>query len=77
MTLTIRNGETLDRWMNERRQLGHDIFAIKGPPPEGSTYDDGDLITRPVNIAWRDGTTGEIFAIEYEDADLAGKEDKP
>lgn len=44
----------------------HDVFSIKGAPPEGATYSDGELITRPVNIAWRDGTTGEVFAIEYE-----------
>ena len=75
MTLTIRNVETLDRWMSERRQLGHDMFAIKGPAPEGATYSDGVPITRPVVIAWRDSTTGEIFDIEYEDAALAEKED--
>lgn len=66
MELTIANKETLDAWLNERRKMGRDVFSIKGTPPEGATYSDGELITRPVNIAWRDGTTGEVFAIEYE-----------
>lgn len=33
--------------------------------PEGATYEDGDPITQPVNIAWRDCASGEVFAIEY------------
>lgn len=66
MELTIANNEQLDAWLNERRKMRRDVFSIKGAPPEGSTYDDGVLIVRPVNIAWQDGTTGEIFAIEYE-----------
>lgn len=64
--LKMANRDKLDQWMNERRTMGRDMRAIKGLPPEGSTYSDGELITRPVNIAWEDTTTGEVFAIEYE-----------
>lgn len=66
MELTIANKEPLDAWLNERRKMGRNVFSIKGTAPEGATYGDGELITRPVNIAWQDGTTGEVFAIEYE-----------
>lgn len=66
MELTIANKEQLDEWLNERRKMGRDVFSIKGTAPEGATYSDGELITRPVNIAWQDGTSGEVFAIEYE-----------
>ena len=64
--LKMANRDKLDQWMNERRTMGRDMRAIKGLPPEGSTYSDGELITHPVNIAWEDTTTGEVFAIEYE-----------
>lgn len=66
MKLTMVNGEELTRWMNERRGMGRDMRAIKGPAPDGSTYNDGTPIERPVNIAWRDVVSGEVFAIEYE-----------
>ena len=65
MKLTIRNNEQLSQWMSERRKMGHDIFAIKGPAPAGATYSDGDPIILPVNVAWRDSVTGDVFAIEY------------
>lgn len=65
--LTISNSDSLNRWMNERRRLDHDMFAIKGPAPEGATYEDGTPIVRPVNIAWRDSVTGEVFGIKYEE----------
>ena len=63
--LTITNNEGLSRWINERMTMGRNITAIKGKAPEGSTYSDGDPITTPVNIAWQDTTTGEIYGIEY------------
>ena len=66
MQLTMANGEQLNQWMNERRKMGRDLRAIKGPAPEGSTYSGGDPITQPVNVAWQDVATGEVFAIEYE-----------
>ena len=66
MELTISNKPQLDAWIQERMDMNRDMFAIKGTAPEGATYDDGELIKHPVNIAWKDGTTGEIFAIEYE-----------
>ena len=70
MELTIANNEQLDAWLNERRMMGRDVFSIKGTPPEGATYSDGELIIMPVNIAWQDGTTMEIFTIEYEAPNL-------
>lgn len=63
--MDIANKTLLDKWMNERRKLGHNMRAIKGPPPEGATYSDGTQILRDVNIAWQDVVTGEVLAIEY------------
>lgn len=65
MLLTITNDEQLSAWMNERMKIGRGMRAIKGPPPDGATYDDGDPIVNPVNIAWEDMETGEVFDIEY------------
>ena len=65
MELTIANNNELSRWMHERRQMGHDLHAIKGAAPTGATYSDGTPISRPVNVAWRDALTGDEFAIEY------------
>ena len=74
MELTITNDEGLRRWIGERREMGRNITAIKGKAPDGATYSDGDPITTPVNIAWQDTTTGEIYGIEYAapNAELCG-----
>lgn len=45
MRLEIANRRDLHRWLGERHELGHDFTAIKGPPPKGATYEDGELIT--------------------------------
>ena len=68
MRLTITNDDQLTRWMGERRRKhgdNLDLRAIKGPAPEGACYNDGTPIKLPVNIAWKDMGTGEVFAIEY------------
>lgn len=70
MELEITNSDGLNRWINERREMGRAIVAIKGPPPVGATYSDGQLITNPVNIAWKDCTSGEVYAIEYAQPSL-------
>ena len=64
MKLTISNEAELSSWLQTK--VGRDLVSIKGPPPPGATYSDGELITRPVNVAWRDVATGETFPIEYE-----------
>lgn len=69
MKLNITNEKSLDAWINERLRIGHDMVAIKGAPPNGAAYSDGEPIIRQINIAWRDATTGEVFAIEYEGRD--------
>lgn len=65
MRLQIANKEALDAWLNERRELGHDVFSVKGPAPNGALYSDGTPIAGHINAAWRDGTTGEIFTLLY------------
>lgn len=66
MELKIANEPALNKWLNERRQMGRELASVKGSAPHGATYSDGALIERPVNVAWKDVTTGELFAIEYE-----------
>lgn len=65
MKLTITNSEQLNQWMQDRISLGHELVSIKGVAPIGATYSDGDLITQPVNVAWEDKATREVFEIEY------------
>lgn len=78
MKLTVKNQTELTAWINKRMELGHDIMAIKGPPPVGATYEDGELIVRPVNIRWRDISSGEVFDIDYCDkAILEAAKGKP
>lgn len=64
MKLKIANEEELNRWMNERKE--HRIEAVKGLAPKGATYEDGTLITNPVNIGRFDVDTQEEFHIIYE-----------
>ncbi len=64
--LNIVNNEQFSKWAEERRKLGHAMIAIKGKAPDGAKYSDGDPIEMPVNVAWMDGITGEVFALEYQ-----------
>ena len=64
--LTIANKDELDQWMQEKMRAGRDIYSIKGNAPDGATYDDGTPITHPINVAWGDPKTGEVFAVEYD-----------
>lgn len=65
MKLTIENNNELIAWMNNCMMLGHGMEAVKGPPPVGATYSGGDPIVRPVNVRWRDVSTGEVCNIDY------------
>jgi hypothetical protein len=61
----ILNRKAFSDWANERRQLGHDLAAIKGFVP-GQFYSDGEPVTRPMNVGWKDVVTGEVFAFEFD-----------
>lgn len=60
----IKNKDRLDKWLWDHRHSG--LRSVKGPPPTGATYFDGELIKRPMNVAWVDIVTGERFDMEYE-----------
>jgi len=66
MILKIANKRELDAWINERIQLGHDMVSVRGCPPDGAEYEDGGIITKPVNVTWKDCETGETFGIVFE-----------
>ena len=63
--MEILNKVELDEWGNQARKKGQDLVAIKGVI-KGATYDDGLPVTRPMNTAWRNVQTGEVFAIRYQ-----------
>ena len=67
MILTIKNKSQLDAWIAKAIANGHRLESIKGTAPQGATYDDGDLIVQPINVAWLDNDSGEVFEIHYED----------
>lgn len=41
------------------------VSAIKGPPPMGAKYSDGELIKRPVNIGFKNDVTLECVDVIY------------
>lgn len=63
--LLILNRPELDTWINNQRRMGCDLVSVKGKPPKGSTYSDGEPITKLVNIAWKNVQTGETMEIVY------------
>lgn len=61
----ILNRKEFGEWADERRKLGRDIVSIKGWVP-GQFYSDGEPVTRPMNVGWKDAVTGEVFAFEFD-----------
>lgn len=64
MKLEIENKVEVDLFM--KQHFGNYLVSIKGNPPKGSTYSDGTLIERDVNIGWRCMDTGETVDIIYK-----------
>jgi hypothetical protein len=67
--LKMLNAMEVEFWLHERRRMGRDTFSIKGQPPIGATYSDGDPIINPINIAWVDSETGERINCVYAKGD--------
>jgi len=65
MELTIKNKNELDLWIHECISNGHDLEAVTGKAPDQATYSDGTPIIRPVNIQWRDCSTGSVCDVIY------------
>ena len=63
MILTVLNKEQLDEWFNEHPNA----ISIKGDPPFGSTYSNGEPITSKVNVAWECCDTGDYVRVLYKD----------
>lgn len=66
MILEIKNRDALRAFFEKARKANQDCHSIKGRPPKGATYHDGNPILNDVNVAWENMETGEIFQIEYE-----------
>lgn len=67
MILEIKNRDALRAFFEKARKANQDCYSIKGKPPKGATYGDGDPIINDVNVAWQNVDTLEIFQIEYEE----------
>lgn len=63
--MDITNKVELDAFLNKAKEVGHICRGVKGRPPKGMTYSDGELIKNDINVAWEDTTTGEICEIIY------------
>ena len=61
----IKNQAEISEFMSAAQTNGHVLFAVKGAPPVGAEYSDGDLIVNPVNVAWLNKTTCESIEIQY------------
>ncbi len=55
-------------FLRQQMQSGYGAVAVKGPAPAGATWDDGEPITRPVNVAWECPETGKRVEIRYAEA---------
>lgn len=64
----IANKAEIDRFIQSSLQRSLVVKAIKGRAPIGALYLDGDLIQRPVNIAW-ENSNGESVTIIYQSKD--------
>lgn len=64
MELTILNKKEIDDFLWENKK--DYCVSIKGDPPDGATYSDGDLIKHKVNVGWRNTRTGATINILYE-----------
>ena len=61
----ISNKPALDVWRQERMKMGHSLVGIKGPHPDDAEFENKDMRGLPINVAWKDFETGEIFSIEW------------
>lgn len=64
--IRILNSSEVNKWMDQQRLQGDDIFPVKGKPPEGMTYGDGSKVRKPVNVAWENAVTGDRIDIQYD-----------
>ncbi len=62
----IANKAEVDSFINSAMTKGQVLTALKGEPPKGAKYSDGELITRPINIGWLNNQTGESIEIMYQ-----------
>lgn len=62
----IANKAEIDAFILHSVAQNQNTSAIKGNPPPGARYSDGELITRPVNVAWVNDVTGEQIDVIYK-----------
>lgn len=62
----IANKAEIDAFILHSVAQNQNTSTIKGNPPPGARYSDGELITRPVNVAWVNDVTGEQIDVIYK-----------
>lgn len=67
----IANKAEIDAFILHSVAQNQNTSAIKGDPPPGARYSDGELITRPVNVSWVNNSTGERIDVIYQAKDGA------
>ena len=70
--MRIMNSEQINEFCWSVTQAGHVATAIKGDPPVGMKYSDGETVYNPVNIGWECKETGESIDVIYG-PDMDGK----
>lgn len=68
MRMEIKNKKELDAWIFKQLASGASVVSVR----DGSRADDfidpdGTIVKLPVNTAWKNIMTGEVFQIEYDD----------
>lgn len=61
----IGNQKEVDKFFEYARENNLQCYAIKGEPPKGAKYEDGDLVTRNINIGWEMSYTGYQVYFHY------------
>lgn len=62
----IANKAEIDAFILHSVAQNQNTSSIKGNPPPGARYSDGELITRLVNVAWVNDVTGEQIDVIYK-----------
>lgn len=62
----IANKAQLESWLEEQAKSRDLCVAEIGEPLKDAVYSDGEKVTNPITIAWKNVRTNEVYSIEYE-----------
>lgn len=68
MRMEIKNKKELDAWIFKQLASGASVVSVRDGSRANDFIDlDGTIVKLPVNTAWKNIMTGEVFQIEYDD----------